>query len=799
MAFTGDFGDATYHWTSTQNNFGLASAGIGNIGFTAINAGVDTLMDTVEIIAHIGSCVSTAPTSVILTINPYPTVNHLTDALLTTPQCYNESISALSFTGTNTAGLTTYTWTHSGAVLGMAASGVNTIPTFTLSNTGTSDSILTVVTTASIGTCMGQTITDNILVHPQPLVNPVASSGYCTGVATNTINFTGSTSSPATTYYWSFSDTNYAHPSTLSDTGTSAGTLTFASTNATSADAIFTLSVTPMIAGCPNGNTVSTVDTIHALPEVNAVTNTSICNGATVSSIVFTTTNSNTDNNVHYFWQSSGPSCGLSSTTGWDSVSSFTATEAMGATGTTTINVTPYVGLCQNGSNTTFQFTVHPQPMITNLINQLHCNNDNVAIPMFVDYVTEGTVNYAWTTDSQNIFRSFQQSYFATGGSGNTIIPFTATDSNTRQFVTNFTITGTSIYGCVSSPQTLSISVNPVPQINAVPSIFISTGLTTTADTFRGATPNTSYFWSNSNTTLGLTADTATVDSIFAPLTASNGTSSLDSMVITVTPQIGTCQGPSTHFTINVYPTPTIQVGDILAADSLCNLHTTYTFSVTASPAADSFRWVCSDTTLFTDVTTVGSGLLSLATAGTSSQGLFSFTTITNTGTTYLVSTFTFTPVNPGSETGTPIVKTIFVAPTVSFSPIPGQHICNDSLSTSIDLTNNFYHVGYGPYKYLWQFVHDIPVAGGASGTVPALTFSNTTDSVIVDSMQLLASPLILSGPDLSGCPYGPVTIVSYTVNPTPKLNLHPMYNVCNDAPVTDTFSSPTKGCQDHP
>ena len=110
----------------------------------------------------------------------------------------------------------------------------------------------------------------------------------------------------------------------------------------------------------------------------------------------------------------------------------------------------------------------------------------------------------------------------------------------------------TTIFGSASS--SLSIIINGLPIINAVPNQIVCNGFGTTAINFSGT--ESIYNWINSDSSIGLSGSgTGNINS-FAAINNKSGTVSATITAIPVS-ALG-CIGASINFTINVNPTPTV-------------------------------------------------------------------------------------------------------------------------------------------------------------------------------------------------------------------------------------------------
>ena len=240
--------------------------------------------------------------------------------------------------------------------------------------------------------------------------------------------------------------------------------------------------------GACTGTTTSTV-TVEPSPVV-AVAPVTICTGGSG-----TLTASGADS---YTWS---PATGLSATTG----SSVTASPAT----TTTYTVTGAIGAC-TGSNTVV-VTVSPLPLVT-LPDATICAGSSAIL------TASGADTYTWSP--------------AIGLSAATGNPVTANPGAT----TTYTVTGTT-NGCVSEPAAVTVTVNPIPTVDAGPDQSVCTGGAVTLTSSGAAT----FTWDN-----GITDGVA-----FTPAATA---------VYTVTTTVSGCTG-SDQVTVTVNPLPAVNAG----------------------------------------------------------------------------------------------------------------------------------------------------------------------------------------------------------------------------------------------
>src|SRR4030095_1592121 len=135
-----------------------------------------------------GSCTKDYPFT--STINPIPTANKPPDQTV----C-NGQVSSITLTGTPASGVT-YSWANNTPSIGLAASGTNTIPSFTATNASSSPITATITITPSYiangVTCAGTQQSFTITVNPSTVVtNPQNVTVCAGGNATFNVTATG--------------------------------------------------------------------------------------------------------------------------------------------------------------------------------------------------------------------------------------------------------------------------------------------------------------------------------------------------------------------------------------------------------------------------------------------------------------------------------------------------------------------------------------------------------------------------------------------------------------------------------
>lgn len=258
---------------------------------------------------------------------------------------------------------------------------------------------------------------------------------------------------------------------------------------------------------------------------VNIPNNSPICLG---SSMVLTANVTNGLCNVSYLWSTGQTS------------QSITVTPST----TTSYSVTVFDG-CRSTTQTVTVGVTKP-PQMPSMLNLITCEGTLVGASNFTS--TPAGATYTWTNNNPSIG-------LAASGTGNTPA-FTAQNPFITPITGTITVTP-SIGSCSGSPVSYTITVNPQPAMTAPANIVVCKGATVAASNFTSVPAGAVFYWSNSNTNIGLGGSgTGNVPGFVA----TNNTSSPITATITVIPKVGHCLGNAVTYTITVNPAPILTV-----------------------------------------------------------------------------------------------------------------------------------------------------------------------------------------------------------------------------------------------
>jgi gliding motility-associated-like protein len=661
VTFTGNSGSTTYSWTNDNTAIGLGANGTGNIAsFTTTNAGATPIQGFINVTTSLNGCAGESK-SFRITVYPLPVLGGDTEVCVgltanVTPNSGGTWSSSNTGVATVTdAGLVTgvasgtvtltYTDTFSGCentmsfdvnplpVLGGATtvcvnSTANVTPnsggTWSSSNTGiatvTNGGVVTGVSAGPVTL----TFTDGTTgcVNTRDItVNPLDNAGF--NYSTGTFCVTGSDPSPTIT---GLTGGTFSAPGVSINAST--GVI---DVSATGVGGPFTVTYTTN-GTCPNSSTfqISVVDS----PSAEFTYNSPFCQAdpqltespafvGAASGGVFSSTpgglSLNTSNGVVTF-ATSDPGI-------------YDVTNTIAASGG-----------CAAAEHTE-QIEILLTPTVNDPADQELCAVVGTTEVVFSG--NSGSTTYNWTNDNTSIG-------LGANGIGN-IPSFTATNAGTTDEVAIIEVTPT-LNGCDGTPQIFTITVKPIPTVNAISNQEFCLGEATTDIVFGGNIGTTDYNWTSSGDNIGIAPSGDTEILSFTPTASGTAT-------ITVIPTADGCDGNSEVFTITVNPIPVISGSLSICLDA----GTTQLSSTTTGT-----NWSSSNTSV---ATVDNNGLVTLLTEGSTDitfeddNGCSSTETINVTN--LDDASFDFTNYCVGSANGPTNIVT--ANGTFSFNPAPGD------------------------------------------------------------------------------------------------------------------------------
>jgi gliding motility-associated-like protein len=731
-------GNATsFDWTSSTNNTGVGTGGIGNIpSFTAINGTSQPVSDQIIVTPNFTGSGLSCPgvtSSFIITVNPVPIVDPVLDQVL----CNGTSTNQVIFTGD----ATNYTWTNNLSAIGLAQTGNGNIPAFTVANSNTLpiDALITITPefTSSGLTCSGNPEIFILSVLPTPEVDPLTDIVVCSSSDIGPIQFSG----VATNYEWINSNSTIGLPSNGN------GNISiFSYNNQGSSSESATIVVTPQYdylgLSC-DGLQESFLIKVLPEPDIDPISDFTYCNGASTSPINFNGLA------TEYSWTNDNSTIGIGNA-GVGNILSFTAVNNSLSPEISTITITPNYtesGLTCNGIPEQFTITVNPAPIVNSVNDITVCNGQTVPL---VDFSGNATV-FEWFNDNTSIG-------LPNSGVGD-ITSFTAVNNSSVPIVATINVVSSFSSNGVNCPgpsETFTITVNPTPIVNPLVDQVICNAAPSATVNFTGS--GSTYTWTNDNPNIGLAANGSGDISSF---TAQNPTTNPIIGTITVIPTALQCDGSAEIFTITVNPTPILDsIADIenCAGLVISSIQPTGNFST--------INWVNNNTTI---------GL-----ANSGNTIIPSFTLSNSSNSTPNSATVSVTPLN--TNQGVQCFGAI-VDFQITVNPIPENNLTPDIELCNGDLTPAIQFAGSGTY---YDWTNDNTSIGlGVAGSGDIASFSGTNNLSVDNISSISVTPVFVS--TTGQLCEGTSDSFTLTVHPSPVIDPITDFDLCNG----DNFSVP--------
>ncbi len=372
-SFTSCPSGATFTWTNSNINIGIATSGTGNISswFAPANNTGSNITGTITVTPTRNGCVG-VPMTFTVTIYPKPSINQIANIAV----CPGSQINIPCFVSTPTGA--TFTWTNSNTSIGLAASGSGCISSLTAPTNSTGANIVSTITvTSTLNGCMGTPMSFTVTILPLPAVfNLTGSGSYCAG--TNGLNIMLSGSQTGVSYQLMKNSINAGAAlngtdNTLTWTNQTAGIYTITATYTTA----------PYCSAIMTGNVVITE---NPLPVVYAGSDqTTICWGSTTLSA----TASGGSGSYAYHWE---PAAFVVNPD-----SQATSTVLLGGTVTYVVYVTDNATSCIQSD------TAKIIAMCSFFVDALaqpdnFCIGDTVFLSASIGFIGSGSYNYTWSS-----------------------------------------------------------------------------------------------------------------------------------------------------------------------------------------------------------------------------------------------------------------------------------------------------------------------------------------------------------------------------------------------------------------
>jgi len=717
-AFESDVPGATFNWDNSNTATGIPSSGSGNINVNANEnlSGVD-LVSTISVTASKDGCESVARTFTI-TVKPKPII----DIQPTLEICAGDIIPEISLTD-NSSENSTISWTATNAsAIGLPlGSGTGNIPSFTARNNNSTSTITSNITvTSTWNGCVSDQMNFQIRLKPTPIMNSVSDEELCAG-DNYTVTF-GNSLGATTSYSWVNDNTAIGLPATGSGNN-----INFtAAANTTGADIIANIRVTPSNNSCEGPGEMFTV-TLKPTPVISNIDDFELCSEEFVS-IPFTVDLPNPDLEVNIS-DNSLIDGGISIVD--NNIEFTTSVNTTGVDQTATISLNAEKNGCANVE--TFVLTLKYRPVVSSIPDRASvCPNEMIAGQTFSHDV--GTGAFDWEITNPLLIGDGT----ASAGTGN-LPGFEAADNLTGEEIVGYVKYSSTRNSCISVADSFRISIKPAPVITNTDIILcddeeanISFSTNTSVLNSSG---NVTYYWTNSNTSIGVNNPSGTTnDQITASNFFANTVSTTNDNVATIEVYavIDGCTGPSKTFEVRVKPLPIITTPDTEFSQTTCS-GDSFTFNPEANISGTQFSWdLLSNPGEVTGVESSGNGSIDL-------ELINSTNTIQNVE--YRISTLN------GNCEGEFSTLTITVYPELNLQSLPAERVVCSGSSFEIGLgTSNNVELSQEDVVYEWEVSPNNVGATSGVGTQLIETLTNNKTNGERDTVFYYIRPTLNNG-----------------------------------------------------
>lgn len=403
-------------------------------------------------------------------------------------------------------------------------------------------------------------------------------------------------------------------------------------------------------------------------------------------------------------------------------------------------SVTPFVlSTGCTGSTSIINVTVRPYPTMQGVASQTVCSNAQTVATDFISDIPT-TTTFDWSYTGPNI------GYPTTGTSGSGNIPVFTTGTFYAQDIATFTVTANN-GGCIGNSQVFSYTINPIATVDPIANITVCAETTIPTITFGGNNPQTVYSWSNSNTAIGLGASGTGNILAFAP----TNSATTYTTTITVTPILGNCSGVPTSFVITVNPRPVINqpVDQIV-----CRNTSTTAVQFGGTPATGvTYSWT--------------GGVLADGFPTTSGGNNIPAFIAINNGLTIINDVITVDAISSNGCTAAPVTFNYTINPELRVTPQPDITVCGGTVIGPICFTGN---VPSATYNYTVDNISigiptpNPPFGGNGVTCIPAF---NATPNLTDQICRVIVMPV------LPGCT-GIADTFYITVKKLPNIYVNP-------------------------
>ena len=618
-------------------------------------------------------------------------------------------------------------------------------------------------------TCTAETnvVTVSLTSPPSITAQPVATQTLCEGATPDNLTVTASGSSMLL-YQWYSNTANNTSSGTAINGATQAS---FTPPTLTTGTTYYYCIVSMSEAGCNTTSAVAAVEVIAAPIFTQQPQSQTICNGQSLNTLNVSFQNGASTPTYQWYNNTANNNTGGSAISG-ATTSSYSPPNTTGTNYYYVVLTFPSGG-CSTLSSDVASITVTPLPEVTNALAPVICSQDTFdATPSDGggNTLPSGTL-YTWTAPTGSGFSGGSAQNTATA-----VVSQTLTNTTNATVTANYTVTPIA-NGCNGTPFTVTVTINPKPNVTNQTEIICSEESFTLAPTNGSGNTvpsNTTYSWNSPSVTGGITGGTSGNNATAITVSLNNPTNTNQTATYTITPSwtngFETCTGNSFTYTVTVEPKPAITNKNITICSGETFTYTPANGTDGIVPSGTQYNWSAPGTV--TGITGLAAGNNATTISGT----------LNNTSTTAQTVTYTVTPVS-GSCTGSDFTVTVTVNPMPVVNPIADITVCNGETIPTIDFSGDVAGT-------VFNWVNTTPSIGiSGSGTNDISSFSGNNSGTNAVTATITVTPTA------NGCSGTPQTF-TITVNPAPLAQFSiPNQTICSgDTSAAVNVTSATTG-----
>ena len=517
--------------TGTFNNVALLGA-IYTPSAADIAAGTVTLTLTTNDPA--GPCPA-ATSSLILTINPLPTVSAGSPATICSGSTY-------TLAGAMGGGASSVTWTTSGS--GTFSSSTSLTPVYTPSaaDIAAGSVTLTITTNDPAGPCVAVNSTMLLTINPAATVSAGSNATICSG---STYSLSGTMGGGATSITWSTSGTG-----TFNNTASTTAIYTPSAADIAAGTVTLTITTNDPAGPCPAVTATMTL-TINPAPTVVAGANATICSGTT-----YTLSGSMGGGATSITWTTSGTGT-FSSASSTTAVYTPSAADIVAGSVVLTITSNDPAGPCVAVASS-MTLTINPAATVSAGPANSICAGSTFTL---AGTMGGSTTLVTWTTSGTGTFSN-----------PNITTPvYTPSAADIAAGTVTLTITSNDPVGpCGVVTNSMVLTISPAATVSAGGNATICSSSTyTLAGSMGGSATSITWTTTGSGTFSSATSPTA----VYTPSAADIAAGSV-TLTITTNNPAGPCNAVSDVMTLTISPAATVNAGpnDVICSNAAANL-----------------------------------------------------------------------------------------------------------------------------------------------------------------------------------------------------------------------------------